>query len=222
MARSLVSPHAGARLLDYGCGDGTFLAMTAHMFSTAVGTDADVEQLTEAAARLRSLANVAFLPPAVLDSSYNARFAVVTCMEVLEHCLPAVRAGVIGELDRLVSRDGRIVVSVPIETGLTLPAKQAARRIAGWRNLGDYRNGERYTWRELLTMTTADAETAIARPVYYSGAPARGFHGHKGFNWRTLESDLRRTFDIEALHFSPMPLLGPLLNSQVWFVCRPK
>ena len=37
LARQLVAPHAGGRLLDYGCGDGTFVAMTHGDFREAVG-----------------------------------------------------------------------------------------------------------------------------------------------------------------------------------------
>ena len=35
LARQIVQPYAGARLLDYGCGDGTFLAQVADLFPTA-------------------------------------------------------------------------------------------------------------------------------------------------------------------------------------------
>ena len=46
------------------------------------------------------------------------------------------------------------------------------------------------------------------------------FTGHKGFNWRRLERVIGRRFEIERRLFTPMRLLGPILNSQVWFVCR--
>ena len=46
------------------------------------------------------------------------------------------------------------------------------------------------------------------------------YHGHKGFNWRMLARLVERTFVIERRLYSPLPLIGPWLNSQVWFVCR--
>jgi hypothetical protein len=46
------------------------------------------------------------------------------------------------------------------------------------------------------------------------------FHGHKGFNWRALETLIQRVFTIERRQYSPLPLTGSWLNSQVWFVCR--
>jgi SAM-dependent methyltransferase len=222
LARRLVTPDAGGRLLDYGCGDGTFLAMVHDLFPAAVGTDADAEQLMAAAGRLRSLALLVFLPPAALGPSHNGRYDVVTCMEVLEHCTPPVRHDVLADLRRLVAPDGRVVLSVPIEIGLSLPAKQIARRFAGWRGLGDYRHAERYAFRELLTMTLAGPETEIGRPLYTNrdGNVEYAFHGHKGFNWHALEREVTELFIVEERRCSPMPWLGTLLNSQLWMVCR--
>ena len=45
-ARKLMQPYArGKRLLDYGCGDGTFIAMNLDLFSSAVGVDANEDQI---------------------------------------------------------------------------------------------------------------------------------------------------------------------------------
>jgi SAM-dependent methyltransferase len=227
VARALVSPFAGGRLLDYGCGDGTFVAMVHDRFAQVIGTDVDAAQLASCADRFGRLSSVAFLPQSLVDADAHQAGAndVVTCMEVLEHCVEAERARVIERLRRLVADDGRVIVSVPIETGLSLPAKQVARRLAGWRGIGDYRHTERYSWREMARMTFAGPATAIARPVYdRPGGPGGPYqyHGHKGFNWRTLARELGRTFAIERYRYSPMPWLRAHLNSQVWLICRPR
>jgi hypothetical protein len=69
------------------------------------------------------------------------------------------------------------------------------------------------------------AGAPVDRPVYESrfadGTPNR-YHGHKGFNWRALAARVERDFRIERTRFSPVPALGPLLNSQAWFLCRPR
>jgi hypothetical protein len=48
------------------------------------------------------------------------------------------------------------------------------------------------------------------------------YSGHKGFDWRILAAEIAQRFVIEERRFTPLPALGALLNSQVWFVCRPK
>src|SRR5258707_6039500 len=44
LAREIVRSYAGRRLLDYGCGDGTFLAQVVDLFPRAVGADIDPRQ----------------------------------------------------------------------------------------------------------------------------------------------------------------------------------
>lgn len=97
--------------------------------------------------------------------------------------------------------------------------------MAAWRGIPDYRHPETYSWGELFTMVFAGERTAIPRPAYgtsMSGGGPDACHGHKGFNWRDLRRRLRLRFHIERLDFSPLRPLGPTLNSQVWFVCRPR
>ena len=145
VARALVAPRAGGRLIDYGCGDGTFVAMVHAQFTETVGLDVDPKQIDEANARLGALAGVRFaLTQAPFPGPQPpARFDVVTCMEVLEHCLEDERRRVIGVLADLVAPGGLVVVSVPIEIGPSLAGKQLARAAAGLRRLGDYQYRER-------------------------------------------------------------------------------
>ena len=225
LAARLVGASAGGRLLDYGCGDGTFLALVHEQFARAIGTDADVGQLADCARRFQGLPNVTFLPPASLaDPSHAGAYDVITCMEVLEHCLEAPRGQVLADLHRLIKPGGRVIISVPIETGASLVVKQVARRIAGWRGVPDYRYSERYTWLELARMTIGPRHRRIARPVY--GGTARGsaheYHGHKGFDWCALEAEARTLFLIDERRYSPLAIFGPFLNSQAWLICRPR
>jgi hypothetical protein len=118
--------------------------------------------------------------------------------------------------------NGRVIISVPLETGLSLPAKQLARRVAGWRGIGDYRHTERYSWTEMGRMIFARGSQPIERPRYTSGDSDGEFHGHKGFNWRVLARELSGAFTIEERRCSPLAWLGTFLNSQVWLICRPR
>jgi hypothetical protein len=117
----------------------------------------------------------------------------------------------------LIAEDGTLLVSVPVETGLPLLVKQGARRIAGWRGLGDYPGTSPYNWREYGASVFAGSTPHLTRPVYGGETP---FHDHKGFNWMALRDRLARCFVIDRVVASPLPWLGPHLATQVWFVAR--
>jgi hypothetical protein len=68
-------------------------------------------------------------------------------------------------------------------------------------------------------MLFAGAETPFSREEYEGHGGSR-FTGHKGFNWRRLQGTIERRLVVERRLFSPLPLLGAWMNSQVWFVCR--
>jgi len=225
VARELVAPHAGRRLLDYGCGDGTFLSMVRDLFPDAVGAEVDAALAAEAAARFAAEPGLRFVHTGALADERDRSFGVAVCMEVLEHCTPDAVDRVLADLRRLVARDGTVIVSVPVETGLALAGKQLYRALAARRGLEGYRERETYTPAELARMLVAGGGTAIERPVYHSRFPsgeANVYHGHKGFNWRALRRRLADGFIIRETRFSPVPLLGPLLNSQAWFVLSPR
>ncbi|HET7232100.1 MAG TPA: methyltransferase domain-containing protein [Longimicrobium sp.] len=225
VARELVAPHAGRRLLDYGCGDGTFIGMVHDLFPTAVGAEVDAALASEAAARFAGEPGLRFVHTGALADEPDGAFGIAVCMEVLEHCTPDTVDRVLADLRRLVAKDGTVIVSVPVETGPALAGKQMYRAFAARRGLEGYKERETYTPGELAKMLVAGGGAAIERPVYHSQFPsgeANVYHGHKGFNWRALRRRLTADFILRETRFSPVPLLGPLLNSQAWFVLSPR
>jgi hypothetical protein len=122
-------------------------------------------------------------------------------------------------LRRLVAPGGRIVISVPIEIGPSLAGKQFFRAVAAWRGQGDYQYRETYSPRELLAATLARPNLARAMHTVETPAGTIEYCGHKGFDWRILEREIRERFMVERRMFTPLGPLGALLNSQVWFVC---
>ena len=224
-ARRVVQPYAGAALLDYGCGDGTFLALVRDLFPRSTGAEIDPVLVMDARARFGQAGGLSFIHTDDVPGLPDGGFGVVTCMEVLEHCTAPVAERVIGQLRRLVAEDGVVIVSVPVETGAALLVKTAARAVAGLRGVSGYQDRERYAPGELARMVFAGQGTAIERPVYetrFSGGGPNRYHGHKGFNWRTLAERLRRDFDLRDVRFSPVPALRGVLNSQVWLTCTPR
>ena len=200
-ARALVEPYAGKKLLDYGCGDGTFLRDVVDLFPDSTG--AEIAELNVLRTRLPQ---IRFLHVDEIAEQYD----VITCLEVLEHCSPETVSQLLSRFSRLVRPHGTVIISVPVEIGLTLLGKQVVRRVAGWRGVGDYKYSERYTWPELLKMVFATSQSSVEREI------SEGRFGHKGFNWCSLEKEIRRYFKIRERYFSP----SYLLRSQVWFVCE--
>ena len=223
LARELASAGAGGALLDYGCGDGTFIALAHDLFRETTGTDVDAEQLRDCERRLAAH-DVRFSSIEELhDRSHSGHYDAVMCMEVLEHCPSDVQPRVLADLERLVRPHGVVVISVPIEIGPTLALKQAVRAMAAATGLTEYQTRERYRISEFMRMLLAREGSQIERLATISinahGDTVR-YHGHKGFNWRLLARLIDNVFVVERRLYSPVPLTGPWLNSQVWFVCR--
>jgi SAM-dependent methyltransferase len=208
-------------LLDYGCGDGTFVAMVHAGFTEACGVDVEPDQIAACQKRLGDLPGVRFAMTRGLGAADAAAWDVVTCMEVLEHCLEPERRRILDELSRLCASRGMVVISVPIETGPSLVGKQLVRAISGLRGQGDYAYRERYSPLEMLR----GAVGLTVPRVVFQGHGVEGafpYYGHKGFEWRDVQREIAQRLIIEQRSFSPLPWAGSALNSQVWFVCRPR
>lgn len=217
----LAARFKGQRLLDYGCGDGTFLALLMAGSSApaeAVGVEIDDTQVYGCRARLGGRPGLRFDLISSLDSSRDqGQYDAVVCMEVLEHV--AKLDAVIDQMWRALAPAGTLLVSVPVETGVPLLLKQAARRVAGWRGIGDYPGTSPYTLNEYWRSVWAGDAQHLQRPIF-TGANGSTFHDHKGFNWMALRNTLTTRFALEATVASPIRWLGPHLATQVWFVLR--
>lgn len=216
---TLVRKLGSKRLLDYGCGDGTLLAMLQEAGSApqlCVGAEVEPKVVEDCNHRFRHLPNVQFVEvPKLSSSEYAGQFDVVLCTEVLEHVVDLEPT--IAKLKRLVAPGGRLIVSVPVETGLPVLFKQTMRRIAGWRGVGDYKWTSKYTMSEMAASVFAGKEQHIPRKPYRNEDGSESYD-HKGFNWRRLKELLSREFHVEQVSASPVPQLGPNFASQVWFV----
>ncbi len=217
----LARRFAGKRLLDYGCGDGTLLGLLVgepERPILAVGAEVNALLTADCRTRLGHLPGLSFVTVDELDSrEHQGAYDAVFCMEVLEHVLD--RAPMLERFERLLAPGGELVISVPVETGPALAVKQLARRVAGWRGIGDYPGQSPYTFREFWASVFAGRRTRIARTVHRN-ADGSPFHDHKGFNWMTLREELKECFVLEETFGSPLRWLPVSLSSQVWFRLR--
>lgn len=220
-ALKLVGSTRIPRLLDYGCGDGTMLTMIANRAENCWGADIADNQLDDCRKRLADLQNTRFCNVSELRSDdFKESFDVVLCMETLEHCTEKIASLVLDDLAFLCRPNGRVIISVPIETGPPFLIKKAIRLLAAWRGLSDYSYYEKYSMRNALRMIFASCATDLERPVY--GPIGSQYHPHYGFNWKKMRQKVGDILEIEKTTFSPLASLAGLVSSQAWFICHPK
>jgi len=212
---------AESSILDYGCGDGTFLAMAADQVKTAHGSDIDANQIEGCRERFANLANVSFSVTGDLaDPKCDGSFDVVTCQETLEHCTEEIVEIVLADLARLVAPTGRVIISVPIEIGPSFVIKQSVRALAARMGNSSYHMKEQYSPKDAAKMVFAGRSTVVDRPLYKVDG-AEGY-SHFGFNWRALRERVAHHLELERTEFTPLPQLGGLVSSQAWMLCRPR
>ena len=221
-ALKLIGKAPGTTLLDYGSGDGTFIGMAEGRFARACGADISDYQVKDCNQRFGHMAGVGFvhiddLAGAQHDNAYD----VITCMETLEPVMEQHIPGIFKTFNRVAKPGAKIIISVPIETGLTFLLKNGVRRLDGLRPNSPYKHYERYTVANGLKMLLADENTVLERPAY--GEPGKQGYSHYGFNWKHLRKQLGEYFTVEKTLFSPVGFVGQgHLSSQAWMICSPR
>jgi SAM-dependent methyltransferase len=219
----LAREFAGKRVLDYGSGDGSFLAMLINGDAAparAVGAELQANVVEDCRSRLGSASLRFVLLDELNAAEHQSSYDAVICMEVLEHVLDP--DSLLQKFACLLSPSGQLLLSVPVETGLPLLVKQSVRRVAGWRGIGDYPGTTGYSFGELARSVFAKGTRQHIRRPIHTNPDGSTFHDHKGFNWMVLQKQLQRGFEVERIVGSPLRWLTPHLASQVWFVARKK
>jgi SAM-dependent methyltransferase len=101
------APLAGRRVLDVGCGIGTYVAKLRQFSDRVYGIDVDVERVMEGGQRLPNLLVAAAERPPFVAASFD----VILLHEVLEHVQDDRR--VVRESYRLLTPGGRMVIFAP-------------------------------------------------------------------------------------------------------------
>ena len=220
-ALDLAAAFRGRRVLDFGCGDATFLALLADSPNApSLGIGAEIEEAVVQSNRERfaNRPSLRFVLQSELDRpEYAGQQDAITCMEVFEHVED--QDVYLNLFQELLRPGGQLLVSVPVETGLAVVVKQAARQVAGWMGAPHYPGVSPYTWGELTRSVFAGPTQHVERPLHRD---PQGFasYCHKGFNWKVLREKIARRFEVTAIHASPIGWLPPGLNSQVWIAAR--
>jgi len=219
-AIAMATGFKGQRILDFGCGDATFLALLAdspHPPSAAVGAEIKPEIVASNRQRFAKHPSLSFvLQPELESPAHLGKYDGLVCMEVFEHV--EEQEPVLDLFVRLLKPGGRLLLSVPVETGPTVLVKTAARNLAGWMGVPSYPGNARYTWGELARSVVAGKTQHVPRRLYRE--PDNNFYCHKGFNWKVLRDKIARRFAITSISTSPLGWLPAGLNSQVWITAQ--
>lgn len=210
------------RILDFGCGDGTYFRMlieSGECPSSAVGLEVDPRVIADNYKDFADHPEVSFELYSDFDFVAAAgTFDAVICMEVLEHIPDPTE--LIRQMHSLLRPGGRFLISIPNETGLAVLIKQTARKVAGWRGIGDYFGMASYTWMELLRSVFAGETQHVPRASYWNESGQFTFHCHKGFNWRTVRQKLTHYFTLERFFGSPLSWVPLGWSSQIWIIAQ--
>jgi len=211
LALKIVPPAQGAvHVLDFGAGNGELIRrMAANTSLEATAYEPTPDLMAEAKVNLASVPSVCFVED--LRGVRSESFDYIFCLEVFEHLPPAETAKAIGDLHRLLKPGGIAVVGVPHELFLPALLKGLFRMT---RRYGEFDALPRNVLAALFGRLPRERPTGEI-------APGVAYHFlHLGFDYRVLEKALQERFQIVKKWFSPFPLLGRALNSEVYFLLR--
>ena len=197
------------RFLDFGGGSGELSRILAVRFPRAkvFCYEPSPVLLKEARQNLSGFKNVVVLPS--LRRLKHRKFRYVFCLEVLEHLPRRETVRTIREIDRLLGREGTLVVGVPNELFIPALIKGLFRMT---RRYGSFDARPGNVLRAVL------GRPPKRRPVreITPGLPYH-FH-HTGFDHRKLRIKLSETFEIARQFASPVG--GVLLGTEIYFILR--
>lgn len=200
------------KALDFGCGDG-WLLRTAYdrgIITSGIGVDLAPNMIAEAQANFADAPGFLFCQPQEISEKVLPQSCdLIFCTETLEHVENPEK--VIDLIIPYSQSDAKIVISVPIEIGPSLIAKQIGRYFANLKGGYGY---ERYRPSELLA--AAFLWDASSFPSSHSTQTPH--KAHKGFDYRKLEGLLKQKINIDRQMFSPFPWLGKYVNSTVIWI----
>jgi SAM-dependent methyltransferase len=206
IALELLDPQPGDRILDFGTGDGFMLTKIRSAADCRVtGYEPASPNYEEAVERLRKEPAGGSIDIVNSLEGLPSAFNKICCLEVLEHLSEEVQRKEITRMLQLLTGDGKLIISVPIEVGLPSLLKNLARIVLG----------QTHGNTNLKTIT----RSLLGLRVRRSGGAYDP--SHIGFNYHDLEKLLlSMRLEVTGKLFSPIKLLGGMVNSQVFFVLK--
>jgi SAM-dependent methyltransferase len=206
--RSTTTPAA---VLDFGGGDGELIYRCLLSYPTLQASlyEPTPALLNEAKAKLSRFGDVRVTGD--LETLSAASFDVVFCLEVFEHLPRQATQEALTSIHTLLKPDGIAIIGVPHE--ILGPALLK----------GVFRMMRRYGAFDARPFNVLRATVGYPPRNRPERDIAPGFsyhHYHLGFDYRELERHFRPRFKMVSRWFSPLRMLGPALNSEVYYLLR--
>jgi hypothetical protein len=173
--------------------------------SHRVGYDPDAALLDQAEPSIK--ANVTlYSDRRELLRGYAGHFTLIACVEVCEHLTPNALDELFTTLRALAAPGARVLIGVPIETGLSGFMKNLYRISQGGRQGADIR-------RAIRTLAGLPIERKPDRPGWYGS--------HIGFDHRVFRALLpQHGLRVTQTTCLPFPLLGEVVNNEIYHLCE--
>lgn len=201
------------RLVDFGCGDGSFIHTIKRLGLSVrcVGIDSSVEALSRARGNTSSsyASEVSFTSELAKEDELNDGITIVTALHVLEH---------VGEpldmLKKMGSAGDIVLVEVPIEGGLV-------ERLKAWRM--SKKNGNNHPWGHINFWKpksfTSLVNSAGLVPIYYYEYSPTLYGESNPFGFST--TSLKRSVKKLCWNFLPRFIYREIYSSFFFIVALP-
>lgn len=205
LAKQCIEPYLNKQTIvaDLGCGDGYFLETISDRIKMGIGVDIGWEKADSL--WVSRSKNLTFLKGDIIATKIEERVDIAVCMEVLEHVQNPEK--VVAHLKTIIKPNGIVLITVPIETGPSLLAKNFMGFLTG------YRGRIRY-WSLKETLLAAFNPLKLEQIREISNIKA-----HKGFNFKKIIQLCKTEFKNVVVKFSPFPKLGSYANVSVIILC---
>lgn len=212
VATSLAEPQSNPRcIVDFGAGNGELCKLIASKFSRAgiVCYEPAPSLMVEASENLTDLPQIQLCSDiaTVADGSVDFLF----CLEVFEHLPESETNDALDQINRLLSKEGKAIIGVPVEVGLPALYK------------GLFRMSRRFGKFDASIRNVLLASASLppkSRPVSEIAPGFHFHHEHMGFDYRAFQARLNTNFTLMRVASSPFSMFGFWLNPEAYFVIR--
>jgi 2-polyprenyl-3-methyl-5-hydroxy-6-metoxy-1,4-benzoquinol methylase len=207
VALSLLDLKINDSILDFGTGEGHLLKLLAEQkdVKEIVGYEPVIDMFQELSVNIENLNynNIQIIYD--LESLKEKEFDYVSCFEVFEHFSKNEQNKFLEEIRKITKNDGHIIISVPLEIGLSALFKNTIRILVGQKQSNS-------SLKSIMKAVFCFPDNRIQKGY---------IHSHIGFNHNNLEELFKiNQLKIIKKQYSPFKYLFGLLNSQIFYILK--